>query len=205
MIGPWSHGGLTDQSVGQDSSFDQPKHSMAFINRCCDHTPANAPDFTQTHSSTQAQAQQQLPSIVNGAAQPDKDRVLSGFVQTHTSEAKSSGTSQKSSKAEEDAALPSVHFFMMGDEAHRGWKASHSWPPPAPSSPPLKLFLNKAPGPMLKPKRAWFMSSKKSARVTSTQDPASQVLILAIITTRHNSPLMKSTFVVVKMIVSSLC
>ncbi|KAL0052970.1 hypothetical protein WJX82_010541 [Trebouxia sp. C0006] len=33
VLGPWSHGGLVDQSVGKDSSFDQPKHSMAFINR----------------------------------------------------------------------------------------------------------------------------------------------------------------------------
>ena len=43
VIGPWSHAGVIDQSVGQKSSFDQAKHSIAFINRCCNQSPHGGP------------------------------------------------------------------------------------------------------------------------------------------------------------------
>ena len=174
VIGPWSHGGLVDQSVAEDSSFDQPKHSMAFINRCCDRTPSHAHASQPAQASHQAHPQQQSSSIVAGA--PQLNEGSAGFVQARTADPQTSSRGQcTSNKEAEDAALPSVHFFMMGAE-ERGWKASHSWPPSNASSPPLKLFLNKAPAPVSKPSRSWFRSGRKSAKVANREDSASQVL-----------------------------
>ena len=169
-----------DQSVAQDSSFDQPKHSMAFVNRCCDHTPTNVPASQQSRPSHQTQAQQQRDSEVpsNTSKMPQRSEGQTGFVQAHTSDPQTSGRSHQSpSKEDEDAASPSVHFFMMGAEGHRGWKACHSWPPPGAASPPLKLFLNKAPGPALKATRSssWLKGNRKSAQVAGNEDAAPQV------------------------------
>lgn len=175
VIGPWSHGGLLDQSVAEDSSFDQPKHSMAFINRCCDYTPSHAHASQPAESSHQVQPQHQPSSIVDGAPQPVQGSA--GFVQAHTAAPHtSSGGRHESSKEEQDAASPSVHFFMMGADVERGWKASHNWPPSDASSPPLKLFLNKAPAPVAKASRSWFRSGRKSGKVANREDSASQVL-----------------------------
>ena len=194
VLGPWSHGGLVDQSVAQDSSFDQPKHSMAFINRCCDHTPATATDPQQAQQPSQ-QPSQQPPELLDPAVPSNTDGVTqmtggqAAFMSTQTPDPQmvegqtgfvahpqSCGMSHQSpSKEEEDAASPSVHFFMMGDEAHRGWKACHSWPPPGASSLPLKLFLNKAPGPAAKATKSWFRRNRTSAKVTGDEDVASQV------------------------------
>ena len=171
VLGPWSHGGLVDQSVAQDSSFNQPKHSMAFINRCCDHTPAATPGPQQAQH---AQHDPAVPSNTNGMTHITEAQV--GFVPAHASDPQTCGMSHQSpSKEEEDAASPSVHFFMMGDEAHRGWKACHSWPPPRAASPPLKLFLSKAPGPAAKATKFWFRRNRTSAQVAGDEDAASQV------------------------------
>lgn len=180
VIGPWSHGGIVDQSVGKDSSFDQPKHSMAFINRCCDHKPASKSDSVsgQSEQNPMQHGQHQLPALAADAhtggrssQQDDQQQVLGS--QTLPAKAQGSGMNRQnpSSKEEEDAASPSVHFFMMGCESHRGWRACHSWPPPRASSPPLKLYLNKADGPALKKARSWFWSSKKTAQLP-TAEPA---------------------------------
>ncbi len=154
-----------DQSVGKDSSFDQPKHSMAFINRCCDHTPSNksasVPDQTQSQSPTQPL---QADAHANGrTSQDDEDRRQAWGSQTLAAGDLDSGRTGQNprSKVDQDAASPSVHFFMMGCKSRRGWQACHSWPPPNTSSPPLKLYLSKAAGPALKKTRSWFWSSKK--------------------------------------------
>lgn len=183
VLGPWSHGGLVDQSVAQDSSFNQPKHSMAFINRCCDHTPAAAPGPQQPQQAQQplqseqaqhAQHDPAVPSNTNGMTHMTEGQA--GVVPAHAADPQTCGISHQSpSKEEEDAASPSVHFFMMGDEAHRGWKSCHSWPPPSASSPPLKLFLNKAPGPEAKAAKSWFRRNRMSAPVAGDEDAASQV------------------------------
>lgn len=171
VLGPWSHGGIVDQSVGQDSSFDQPKHSVAFVNRCCDHTPSSR---SQSAASQAAQdptqhSQQQAPTLVADADVDGRasqhDRHQLGSVQSLAADEPANGRSQQQphSKEAEDAASPSVHFFMMGDASQRGWKACHSWPPPGASSPPVKLYLSKAATPMLKPSRSWFWRSSKKA------------------------------------------
>lgn len=177
VIGPWSHGGLVDQSVAQGSSFDQPKHSMAFVNRCCDHAPAIVAGVqSQSQSSHTSQAQQRhdgtVSSNISDVAQMSEGQL--GFEPVHTSEAHTrDGPQEGLSKEDEDAASPSVHFFMMGDAAHRGWRASHSWPPPHAASPPLKLFLDKAPAPAAKATRSWFGNYRKPAQVANTEDSAS--------------------------------
>ncbi len=154
-----------DQSVGKDSSFDQPKHSMAFINRCCDHTPSSksssVPDQPQSQNPVQPL---QADAHANGStSQNDEDRRQAWGSQTLAAGDLVGGkTGQNArSKEDKDAASPSVHFFMMGCEFRRGWQACHSWPPPNTSSPPLKLYLSKAAGPALKKTRSWFWSSKK--------------------------------------------
>lgn len=169
MLGPWSHGGLVDQSVGKDSSFDQPKHSMAFINRCCDHSPSNksvsVPDQTQSQSPMQPL---QADAHTNGStSQNDEDRRQAWGHQTLAAGDLVSGRTGQNprSKEDQDAASPSVHFFMMGCESRRGWQACHSWPPPNTSSPPLKLYLGKAAGPEPKKSRSWFWSSKKKIQL----------------------------------------
>ena len=154
-----------DQSVGKDSSFDQPKHSMAVINRCCDHTPtsksASVPDQTQSQSPKQPL---QADAHANGrTSQDDEDRQQAWGSQTLAAGDLVSGRTGQNPRSKEgqDAASPSVHFFMMGCESRRGWQACHSWPPPNTSSPPLKLYLSKAAGPALKKTRSWFWNSKK--------------------------------------------
>lgn len=164
-----------DQSLSQGSSFKQPKHSMAFINRCCDHTPAAG---AQSHSQSTQQAQQlqnhALPSSISDMPQISEGQV--GFVPTHTSDQLTNGRLHPApSKEQEDAASPSVHFFMMGADAQRGWRASHSWPPPHAGSPPLKLFLDKAAAPAAKATRSWFRNYRKPAQVSNTEDSVSQV------------------------------
>ncbi len=165
MLGPWSHGGIVDQSVGKDSSFDQPKHSMAFINRCCDHTSssksASVTDQPQSQSPTQPL---QADAHANGStSQKNEDRRQAWGSQTLAAGDLDSGRTGQNlhSKEDQDAASPSVHFFMMGCESRRGWRACHSWPPPNTSSPPLKLYLSKAAGQALKKTRSWLWSSKK--------------------------------------------
>ncbi len=154
-----------DQSVGKDSSFDQPKHSMAFINRCCDHTPTNKSASVPDHTQSQ-RPMQPLPADAhaNGrTSQDDEDRRQAWGSQTLAAGDLDSGRTRQNprSKEDQDAASPSVHFFMMGCESRRGWQACHSWPPPNTSSPPLKLYLSKAAGPALKKTRSWFWNSKK--------------------------------------------
>jgi len=165
VLGPWSHGGIVDQSVGKDSSFDQPKHSMAFINRCCDHTTssksASVPDQTQSQNPMQPL---QAGAHANGSTSHyNEDRRQAwGSQPLAAGDLVGGRTGQNPrSKEDKDAASPSVHFFMMGCESRRGWRACHSWPPPNTSSPPLKLYLSKAAGPALKKTRSWFWSSKK--------------------------------------------
>ena len=214
-----------DQSAAQSSSFNQPKHSLAFINRCCDHTPANAPSPQELQPPQQAQqpqppqqaqqlqqaqqpqppqqaqqpqppqqAQQPqpcdhaVPSNPNGmaqttqnetgpvSAQPHMGEGQTGCLPPPTADPQTGGMSHQSpSKEEEDAAWPSVHFFMMGDEADRGWKACHSWPPPRASGPQLKLFLNKAPEPAAKATKSWFRRDRASAQVAGDEVVASRV------------------------------
>lgn len=189
-----------DQSAAESSSFNQPKHSLAFINRCCDHTPASALSPQELQPPQQAQQLQQLqppepcdhavPSNPNGmaqapqnetelvSAQPHMGEGQTGFLPAPTSDPQTSGMSDQSpSKEEEDAASPSVHFFMMGDEADRGWKACHCWPPPGASGPQLKLFLNKAPEPAAKATKSWFRRDRASAQVAGDEDVASQVRV----------------------------
>ena len=169
---------------------------MAFINRCCGHTPATAagPQQAQQAQPSQQPSQQPpdfhdpaVPSNTNGMMQMTGSQTE--VMSTHTSDPQMvegqtgsvadpqtcSMSHQSPSKKEEDAASPSVHFFMMGDQAHRGWKACHSWPPPSASTPPLKLFLNKGPGPAAKAIKSWFSRNRTSAQVTGEEDVASQV------------------------------
>ena len=194
-MGPWSHGGIVDQSVGKDSSFDQPKHSMAFINRCCDHTPSSKSDSApgQTPAQNLVQHNQhELPALAaeadangrtsqhNGDDDDDVDRRQAWGSQTSLAGGQASGRSEQStrskqaSKAEEDAASPSIHFFMMGCESHRGWRACHSWPPPDASAPPLKLYLSKAAGPAPRKTRSWFWRSKKKVQDPTGESAASE-------------------------------
>ncbi len=138
---------------------------MAFINRCCDHTPssksASIPDQTQSQSPMQPL---QADTHANGrTSQDDEERRQAWGSQTLAAgDLVSSRTGHNPhSKEDQNAASPSVHFFMMGCESHRGWQACHSWPPPNTSSPPLKLYLGKAAGPAVKKTRSWFWNSKK--------------------------------------------
>ena len=195
-----------DQSVAAKSSFDQPKHSMAFINRCCDHTPSTE------NQSAQSQAQQdpaqhakhaqhgshQLPDLTGDAhgehfpgllaakLSPSADAEgatvqLPGFEDSNFNSnsnlnpndpARPQGSKaalQGKQKEAKDAASPSVHYFMMGSDHDRGWKACHSWPLPNASRPPLKLYLNKAAEPARKSSRSWLRLGKKSAKVANTE------------------------------------
>ncbi|DBA77051.1 TPA: hypothetical protein ACH3X1_009638 [Trebouxia sp. C0004] len=165
VLGPWSHGGIVDQSVGKDSSFDQPKNSMAFINRCCDHTPSSksASVTDQPHSQNPLQPLQADAHANGSTSQNDEDRRQAWLPHTLAAGDLVGGrTGQNScSKEDKDAASPSVHFFMMGCKSRRGWQGCHSWPPPNTTSPPLKLYLSKAAGPAMKKTRSWFWSSKK--------------------------------------------
>ena len=169
MLGPWSHGGLVDQSVGKDSSFHQPKHSMAFINRCCDHTPSSKPASSPDQTQSQSPAQPlQADAHANGSTSQDaEDRRQAWGSQTLAAGGLVNGRTGQNprSKEDQDAASPSVHFFMMGCNSRRGWRACHSWPPPNTSSPPLKLYLSKAAGPALKKARSWFWSSTNKIQV----------------------------------------
>lgn len=68
VLGPWTHGGLTDQDVRLKTSFNQPQHSLDFINKCCAHNQPVAQHLpSRTDSPSQRPAGPQ-PTWHNSSA-----------------------------------------------------------------------------------------------------------------------------------------
>ena len=133
ILGPWSHGGLTDQDARVKTSFNQPQHSLDFINKCCGHKqPAAQPPLSNQQPAAPQQPRHNpsaalLQTDTAPAPQTDANIPLSHH-QRSVSNSQPEADTQLLSQPESDSQQQTVPSDM--EQQHQALdRQMHTQPP----------------------------------------------------------------------------